>query len=128
MSPTAIAERLVRSHNIVIKYLDSELFNDPSISRLVDRIKAMELDRLYLLGAKGRMRLHELLDRGDTPMIPTIALVDRVFQQRRLLETKSPQNVATLTRIIEEYRCGRGEALRKGSLNGIAPVTDTNGP
>jgi hypothetical protein len=42
---------------------------------MVESIKEKELSDLYLLGAKGRSRLHEQLDKGDSTMIPTIALV-----------------------------------------------------
>jgi len=116
VSPTAIANRLARSHNTVIKYLDSEVFNDPSISRLVERIKEKELEDLYLLGAKGRQRLHELVDEGKSKMIETIALVDRTFQQRRLLEGRSTQNIASLSRMIEEAQDAGDKALRSVSL------------
>ena len=61
-----------------------------------------EINDLYLLGAKGRKRLHELVDSGNSKMIETIALVDRVFQQRRLLEGKSTENIGSITRLINE--------------------------
>src|SRR5262245_23008646 len=102
LSATAIAEKLGRSHNTVIKYLDSDVYNDPTISIIVEKIKENEISDLYLLGAKGRKRLHELVDKGDSKMIETIALVDRVFQQRRLLEGKSTENVHSITRLIQE--------------------------
>jgi hypothetical protein len=38
------------------------------------------------LGAKARKRLHELLDEGNTKAIETTAIMDRTFQQRRLIE------------------------------------------
>jgi DNA-binding CsgD family transcriptional regulator len=75
-SPNAIAKRMRKSHNTVQKYLGSDVYNDPEIAGMVETIKEKELADLYLLGAKGRHRLHELLDKGDSPMIPTIALVD----------------------------------------------------
>src|SRR5262245_27720611 len=102
LSATAIAEKLGRSHNTVIKYLDSDVYNDPTISIIVEKIKENEISDLYVLGAKGRKRLHELVDKGDSKMIETIALVDRVFQQRRLLEGKSTENVHSITRLINE--------------------------
>src|SRR5215510_16168584 len=92
-SAAAIAEKLGRSHHTVIKYLNSEVYNDPTISVIVEKIKENEINDLYVLGAKGRKRLHELVDNGDSKMIETIALVDRVFQQRRLLEGKSTENI-----------------------------------
>ena len=52
------------------------------------------------MGAKGRQRLHELLDEEKVQMIPTIALVDRTFQQRRLLEGRSTVNLGLKTQLI----------------------------
>ncbi len=101
LSPTAIAKKMDRSHNTVIKYLDREVYKDPDIAKMVERIKEKETADLYLLGAKGRKRLHELVDKGDSKMIETIALVDRTFQQRRLLEGQSTQNISNLTAIIQ---------------------------
>ena len=100
--PTAIAKELGRSHNTVIKFLESDVYNDPAISGIVEKIKENEINDLYLLGAKGRKRLHELVDKGDSKMIETIALVDRVFQQRRLLEGKSTENIHSITRLIQQ--------------------------
>ena len=111
LSPTAIAEKLGRSHNTVIKYLDSDVYNDPTISLIVEKIRENEINDLYLLGAKGRKRLHELVDSGNSKMIETIALVDRVFQQRRLLEGKSTENISSITRIAEQ---GFQDALAMG--------------
>ena len=111
-SPTSIANRMGRSHNTVIKYLESDVYHDVAIAEMVEKIKEKELSDLYLLGAKGRHRLHELIDKGDSQMIPTIALVDRVFQQRRLLEGASTANVSTLTKIIEASQDSGDRALR----------------
>jgi len=102
LSPTNIANRMGKGHATVIKYLQSDCYNDPGIKELVNKIREAETNDLYLLGAKGRSRLHELLDEGKSQMIPTIALVDRMFQQRRLLEGKSTDNVShKLTHILE---------------------------
>lgn len=94
ITPTTIARRMGKSHHTVIKYLNSEVFNNPDIRALVDQIKEKEIDDLYLLGAKARKRLHELLDEGDTKAIETTAVMDRTFQQRRLLEGQSTSNIA----------------------------------
>ncbi len=69
---------------------------------MVEQIKVRELDDLYLLGAKGRKRLHDLLDEGQTKMIETIALVDRTFQQRCLLEGGSTANLGIFSKLIVE--------------------------
>jgi hypothetical protein len=124
-SPTSIANRIGRSHNTVLRYLRSEVYNDPAISQLVDRIRNAELADLYLLGAKGRHRLHELVDAGETKMIETIALVDRTFQQRRLLEGNSTQNIAILAKIIEAAQEKGDEALAEGSLKRVAALPDS---
>ncbi len=101
VSPTAIAEKMGRSHHTVIKYLQSDVYTDPSIGEIIERIKEKETQDLWLLGAKGRQRLHELLDEGKAQMIPTIALVDRTFQQRRLLEGKSTINLSLKSQLVE---------------------------
>ncbi len=101
LSPTAIAKRMGKSHNTVIKYLSSEVYNDPQISQLVERIKEKEVQDLYLLGGKARARLHELLDEGNTKVIETVALMDRSFQQRRLLEGNSTANIGLLSALLE---------------------------
>ncbi len=101
LTPTTIAGKLGKSHHTVIKYLQSDVYTDPSIGEIVERIKEKETQDLWLLGAKGRQRLHELLDEGKSQMIPTIALVDRAFQQRRLLEGKSTINLGFKTTLID---------------------------
>jgi len=101
MSSTAIAGKLGKSHHTIIKYLQSDVFTDPTIKAIVDKIRDTELNDLYLLGAKGRQRLHELLDSNkEVQMIPTIALVDRTFQQRRLLEGRSTMNVGLKMQLV----------------------------
>ncbi len=104
VSPTAIAGKLGKSHHTIIKYLQSDVFTDPTIKEIVEKIRDTELNDLYLLGAKGRQRLHELLDSEEkVQMIPTIALVDRTFQQRRLLEGRSNVNIGLHTQLV--LRC-----------------------
>ena len=101
MSSTAIAGKLGKSHHTIIKYLQSDVFTDPTIKEIVEKIRDTELNDLYLLGAKGRQRLHELLDSEEkVQMIPTIALVDRTFQQRRLLEGRSTVNLGLKMQLV----------------------------
>lgn len=90
----AIAVKTDRDPKTVRKYLQSDVYLDPDIMRMVDVIKEKEVSDLYLLGAKARKRLHELLDEGETKTIETVALMDRSFQQRRLLEGQSTENLA----------------------------------
>jgi len=118
-SATAIGKKLGKSHTTIGKYLRSDVFTDPGMKDLVERLREKELEDLHLLGAKGRQRLHELLDEGNSQMIPTIALVDRTFQQRRLLEGKSTANIASLTKIIE--------AAHKPSKNPQDPAQEPDG-
>ena len=109
-SASAIAEKLGRSHHTVIKYLNSDVYGDPAIGIIIEKLKENEISDLYVLGAKGRKRLHELVDSGNSKMIETIALVDRVFQQRRLLEGKSTENILSITRLIQQ---SHEESLRE---------------
>jgi hypothetical protein len=101
VTPNAIGKRVGRDPKTVRSYLQSPVYEtDADLQEMVELIKAREVDDLYLLGAKGRKRLHDLLDEGKTKMIETIALVDRTFQQRRLLEGGSTANVGLLTKLI----------------------------
>ena len=101
-SATAIGKIVGKHHSTVQKYLQSaEVFTDPDISKMVEQIKNKEIDELYILGAKAKRNLHTLADGGKMKPIENIALMDRVFQQRRLLEGKSTTNVASLTSIIK---------------------------
>ena len=93
LTANAIAVRANRDPKTVRKYLRSEVYQDPEIMQMVDIIKQKEIQDLYLLGAKARKRLHELLDEGKTKTIETVALMDRSFQQRRLLEGQSTENI-----------------------------------
>ncbi len=104
VTPTTIAKQMGRSHHTVIKYLNSDVYNDPSIREIIERLKEKEIVDLYLLGAKARNRLHTLLDEDDTKAIETTAIMDRSFQQRRLLEGKSTANIAyqDVSRELEE--------------------------
>ena len=95
LSPTGIAKKIGFSHHTTIKYLNQqEIFSDPKVKELIEKIRTNEIDDLYLLGVKSRSRLHELLDEGNTKVIETTAVMDRSFQQRRLLEELSTQNIA----------------------------------
>jgi hypothetical protein len=101
VTPNAIGKKVGRDPKTVRYYLQSPVYEtDPDLQEMVELIKARELNDLYLLGAKGRKRLHDLLDEGQTKMIETIALVDRTFQQRRLLEGGSTANVGLLAKLV----------------------------
>ena len=101
LTPHAIGKQTGRDPKTVRTYLQSPAYEtDADLADMVELIKERELADLYLLGAKGRKRLHDLVDEGKTRMIETIALVDRTFQQRRLLEGGSTANLGFLTRCI----------------------------
>ena len=100
-SNRSIARRLSKGHSTVKRYLNSAVFTDPSIGKMIERIKEKEVDDLTLLGARGRQHIHELLDEGKSSMIPTIALIDRTFQKRRLLEGKTTVNIGLKTQLVE---------------------------
>ena len=70
----------------------AELVIDPRGKARLFVAKDKELDDLFLIGVKARKRLHELLDEGKTKPIETTAIMDRAFQQRRVLEGKSTEN------------------------------------
>lgn len=97
----AIEKRTGISHNTVDKYLkDQDAYNDPHMQAKVTQIKEREILDLTVLNVAAKARLHEIAPRMNP--IEAIALMDRTFQQLRLLEGKSTQNVNTLTRIVQE--------------------------
>jgi hypothetical protein len=101
LTPNAIGKQVGRDPKTVRWYLQSPVYEtDPALQAMIEQIKTRELEDLYLLGAKGRKRLHDLLDEGQTKMIETIVLVDRTFQQRRLLEGGSTANIGLLTKLV----------------------------
>lgn len=104
MTPNAIAVRTERDPKTVRYYLKSEVYNDPDISNMIELIKSREINDLYLLGAKARNRLHDLLDEGNTKVIETVAIQDRSFQQRRLLENQSTENIFSLHETIASVK------------------------
>ena len=99
-SNRSIARQMGKGHTTVKKYLNSDVFNDPDIDKMVERIKETEVADLYMLGVKARRNLHILADAGKMRPIENIALMDRVFQQRRLLEGRSTMNVGIHTQLV----------------------------
>jgi len=49
VTPTAIARQMGKSHHTVIKYLQSDVYTDPGITKLVDTIRKNETNDLYVL-------------------------------------------------------------------------------
>ena len=99
-SNRSIARQMGKGHTTVKKYLNSDVFKDPEIDKMVERIKETETADLYMLGVKARRNLHVLADAGKMRPIENIALMDRVFQQRRLLEGRSTMNVGIHTQLV----------------------------
>jgi uncharacterized protein YerC len=100
-STYAIEKRTGISHNTISKYLaNAEAYSDPAMKDKVALIKEKEILDLTVLNVAAKARLHELAPRMNP--IEAIALMDRSFQQLRLIEGKSTSNINTLTRIIEE--------------------------
>ncbi len=102
-SNRSIARRMGKGHATIKKYLNSAVFTDPDIDKMVERIKETEATDLYMLGVKARRNLHILADEGKMRPIENIALMDRVFQQRRLLEGRSTVNLGIKTQLV--LRC-----------------------
>jgi len=98
-SPQAIGRETGRDPKTVRKWLKSGVIERDDLKALVEQIKTAELDDLYVLGQKARRRLHQLAETEDK-MIPLIALQDRCFQQRRLLEGNSTAHIGIITKLI----------------------------
>ena len=99
-SNRSIARQMGKGHATVKRYLNSDVFNDPDIDKMVERIKETEATDLYMLGVKARRNLHVLADAGKMRPIENIALMDRVFQQRRLIEGRSTMNIGLHTQLV----------------------------
>jgi hypothetical protein len=113
VTPHAIGKKTGRDPKTVRKWLQSEVYNDPDLMRMVDAIKKKELADLYLLGGKARAHLHTLLDGGGMKAIETVATMDRSFQQRRLLEGQSTSNTLEIRADIMAIR----DLIDKGGWN-----------
>lgn len=100
-TPYAIKKRTGIDNHTVAKYLATqEAYTDPKFKALVDAVCEKEIFDLVSLTVEARDRLHNLAPTMNP--IEAIALMDRTFQQRRLLEGKSTNNIATLAKIISE--------------------------
>jgi len=124
LTPNAIATQTGRDGKTVRKYLQSDVYdNNPEIQQMINTIKKNETDDLYLIGAKARKRIHELLDGGETKVIETVAVMDRSFQQRRLLEGQSTVNHAVIhadIQAMKEIQAEMGKA--KGSRKELIDI------
>jgi hypothetical protein len=101
LSTYAIAKKTGHAECTVRKYLaHAEAYAEPEMRALVEQIKEGEIADLVVLQTQARERLHELAPRMNP--IEAIALMDRSFQQRRLLEGNSTANISTITKIVQE--------------------------
>lgn len=89
-----------RSPHTVKAYMQSELFTDPKFISMVEEYKQKELIDLTAINIASRARIHELIP--EMSPIEAVAVMDRSFQQRRLLEGKSTENVFSLRKIISD--------------------------
>ena len=104
MSDYQVGAIMQRSPHTIKKYCESPMFTDPKFAKLVEEYKSKELIDLTSLTISARARLHDLVP--TMAPIEAIALMDRSFQQRRLLEGKSTENISSLRRIITEAHEG----------------------
>ena len=101
VSPNAIGKSTGYDPKTVRRYLTVADYSEPEIQGIIAKIKQTHLDDLRLLNHRARVRLHELIDAGDTKVIETLAVADRTFNQIQLLSGQSTQNVDVLTAVIE---------------------------
>ncbi len=124
LTPNSIGKRTGFDPKTVRAYLSSEVYADPDIQQMIELIKGRELNDLHLIGGKARAVLNGYLDsvmRGDKEPNPVaiVAIQDRSFQQRRLLEGLSTENigvkglVAHIQTEIEEIRKRKEELLKE---------------
>ena len=100
MSDYQVGAIMQRSPHTIKKYCESPMFTDPKFAKLVEEYKSKELIDLTSLTISARARLHDLVP--TMAPIEAIALMDRSFQQRRLLEGRSTENIFSLRKIISE--------------------------
>jgi len=109
-----IGAALGRSPHTVRRYINSPMFTDPKFAAMIDEYKQKELIDLTVLNIEARGRLHDLMP-VMTP-IEACAVMDKSFQQRRLVEGKSTENIFSLRRIIEEAHGAHGAVDNRTGL------------
>lgn len=92
-TPKAIARKLGRSHHTVKRYLLMDYENDPELEALVKITKDKQIEMLTEIWTKATNKLSKLLE-VETKTIPVIAAMDRSFQQLRLLQNESTDNLS----------------------------------
>ena len=66
LSANAVAVRMERDPKTIRKYLRSDVYKDPEITALVDKIKKKEIAYLYFLGTNSRKHPQGRFDNGST--------------------------------------------------------------
>lgn len=84
-------------------------FQTNEMKALTKALRDTEIDRLMILGQKAQHVLNDDVDKilkGEKEMknpIPYIAMMDRSFQQRRLLEGESTDNIKIFEQVMVKY-------------------------
>jgi len=112
-----VGEIMGRSPHTIRKYCESPMFTDPAFQKLVEEYKSKELIDLTAMNISARARIHDLIPTM-TP-IEAIATMDKSFQQRRLIEGKSTENIFSLRKIIEEAHGPSIAQKPQGNTDGI---------
>ena len=98
-----------KSNHTIKRYLNSDIYADPQIKLMIEKITKKEINDLKLIGVKSRSCIHKYLnsvlngDKEPNPIAIT-AIQDRSFQQRRLLEGNSTENRAVSVKDEEIYK------------------------
>ena len=95
-----IGAMMGRSPHTIRKYCQSPVFTDAKFQELVEEYKTKEILDLTVMNISARARIHDLIPVMGP--IEAIATMDKSFQQRRLLEGKSTENIFSLRKIISE--------------------------
>jgi hypothetical protein len=133
-SNKSIARKLKRSHHTVKKYLQSrEHLEDPETKELIRFVKDKAMSELSEIWSLASSRIRQLLKGGNSKMIETIAAMDRSFQQLRLLQNESTENISHLhlsARIDQQIKKLEAELARfnaeteEGSSDALEPGCD----
>lgn len=116
MGTYEVGQIMGRSPHTIRKYCESPMFTDPKFKALVEEYKEKELLDLTAMNISARARIHDLIPTM-TP-IEAIACMDKSFQQRRLIEGKSTENVFSLRKIISEAHGAQSSVdNRTGSID-----------
>lgn len=95
-SMRAISRSLNRNFKTVKLYLHDhiELYEDPEIKKLIDKLREIEYDDLETLNFKAKRALHERFDKGVPPtIIEATAVMDRTWQQKEALRKEMGREI-----------------------------------